>query len=74
MKNAKFKLGLRRVLKTRTDSKGSIRKFKVRKVNFIAKDYIGMISWPENDITESPLLKHVSRGSIKDFIREGIIS
>lgn len=29
-----------------------------------------MILWPENDVTEPPLLKHVSSDSLKDFIRK----
>lgn len=63
-------LGLRRVLKARTESRGGVRKFKVPKINFDAKDYIDMISWAENDVTEPPLVKHVSIDSLKDFIRK----
>lgn len=37
-------LGLRRVLITRTESRGGVRKFKVPQINFDAKDYIDMIS------------------------------
>ena len=29
-----------------------------------------MISWTENDVTEIPLLKHVSSDSLKVFIRK----
>ena len=29
-------------------------KFKVPKINFDAKDYIDMISWAKNDVTEPP--------------------
>jgi hypothetical protein len=63
-------LGLRRVLKARTERRDGVRKFKVPKINFDAKDYIDMILWPENDVTEPPLLKHVSSDSLKDFIRK----
>lgn len=63
-------LGLQRGLKARTESRGGVRKFKVPKINFDAKDYIDMISWAENDVTELPLVKHVSIDSLKDFIRK----
>ena len=29
-----------------------------------------MIRWSENDVTEPPLLKHISSDSLKDFIRK----
>ena len=29
-----------------------------------------MISWPENDVTEPSLLKHISSDSLKEFIRK----
>ena len=34
------------------------------------RDYIDMISWVENDVTEPPLVKHVSIDSLKGFIRK----
>ena len=58
---------LRYVLKTRTESIGCDRKFKFRKTNFV--DEIG-ISWPENDVIEPPLLKHISSDFLKEFIRK----
>lgn len=51
-------LGLRLVPKT--ESRGDVRKFRVPTINFYGKDYIGMISWLENGVTEPPMLKHIS--------------
>lgn len=44
-------LGLRRVLKGRTERSGGTRKFKIPLINFEATDYIDMISCAENVIT-----------------------
>lgn len=62
-------LGLRRVLKARTEKSGGTRKFKIPLINFEATDYIDMIYWADNVITEPPLVKHVSTEYLKEFIK-----
>ena len=57
-------------LKARTESIGEVRKFKVPKINFNAKDYNDMISWPENDVSEPLLLRYIFSDSLKEFKRK----
>lgn len=47
-------LGLRHFLIARTESRGGVRKFEVPKINFNAKDYIDIILWSKNDVSEPP--------------------
>ena len=64
--NIKFKKNLVYDLFQKQEQKVEvkIKKSKILKINFEAKYYIGMISLPENDVTGSPLLKHVSTDTL----------
>lgn len=67
-------LGLRRVLKARSLSKGirNIRKFTTPKINFEATDYVDIINWDTCKLSPPPLLRNIKDEEITNLIHTGI--
>lgn len=63
-------LGLRRLLKARSEDKDDIRKFVVPKINFHAEDFIDIIKWTDEVITEPPMTKHITDEDLKQYVNE----
>lgn len=60
-------LGIRRILKARTQAKGKqVRLFNIPKINFNADDYYGLVDWTR--VTEPPLTMHISDEELKNII------
>ena len=64
-------LGLRRILKARTDKQTTLRVFSVPKLNLNASEYFELIDWQDIAITEPPLTADVSEADIKMFVKTG---
>ena len=64
-------LGLRRILKARSQRTAGVRKFTVPLLNFDSSDYIDMIDWQSTEITEPPLIADVPDTVIVDFVKSG---
>jgi len=62
-------LGWRRILKARRRSNG-IRQFKSPLLSFVNTDYVSMIDWQENDITEPLLCKKLLTPNLKAILGE----
>ena len=67
-------LGLRRILKARLEKSHTLRTFNVPKLNLDAHDYIELINWKDNEITEPPLTADVSEEDIRLFVKSGGLS
>lgn len=68
-------LGLRRILKVRKNkTQGNLnqRKFKIPKIVFDSKDYIDMINWKDEIISEPPIIAHVSDLELKNLIQDPV--
>jgi hypothetical protein len=66
-------LGLHRILKARAQVKSTIRVFTVPQLNLEATDYIDLIDWKNNDITEPPLIADLSNDEIRRVVESGEI-
>jgi len=64
-------LGLRRILKARSQTVAGIRKFTVSELNFDSSDYIELIDWQNTDITEPPLIADLADSVITDLVKNG---
>ena len=64
-------LGLRRILKARLEKSHTLRTFNVPKLNLDANDYIELIDWKDNEITEPPLTADVSEEDARLFVKSG---
>jgi hypothetical protein len=64
-------LGLRRILKARSQRVAGIRKFTVPKLNYDSSDYFELIDWHHTEITEPPLIVDLSDAVITDFVKSG---
>lgn len=62
-------LGLRRVLKSRQHAIGGVREFVIPRLNFEANEYIDMIDWKKNKITDPPVLSQYTDEEISTFIQ-----
>ena len=62
-------LGWRRILKAKKMGYKGIRRFKLPHLVFESTDYVNMINWPENEITEPPLCKKLTNTEIENNIR-----
>ena len=63
-------LGMRRILRARSEKYG-IRQFSVPKLNFDANDYISIIDWQKTEVSDPPLLAHISQDDIEMFVANG---
>lgn len=61
-------LGVRRILKARTQEVRGVRKFTVPDLNFSAEDYISLIDWQTCSITESPLTMELSQTDLERLV------
>ena len=59
------------ILKARTQQSTEIRLFKVPKLNFDAGDYVELVNWQNNCITEPPLTIHISEIEMKLIVANG---
>ena len=64
-------LGLRRILKARSNPVVGIRKFTIPDLNFNSSDYIELIDWHTTAITEPPLIVDVSDAVVADLVKSG---
>ena len=64
-------LGLRRILKARSDRVAGIRKFTIPELNFNSSDYIELIDWQRTAITEPPLIMDISDAVVADLVKSG---
>jgi hypothetical protein len=64
-------LGLRRILKARSQRVTGIRHFTVPGLNYDSSDYIELIDWHCNGITEPPLIVGHSDDVIKELVKIG---
>ena len=64
-------LGLRRILKARSNPVAGIRKFTIPDLNFNSSDYIELIDWHTTAITEPPLIVDVSDAVVADLVKSG---
>jgi hypothetical protein len=64
-------LGLRRILKARSQLVAGVRKFTVPALNYDSADYIEMINWQNTVITEPPLAADITDSVIKELVRSG---
>ena len=67
-------LGYRRLLKARnigSTGRSGVRVFTLPKLKFKAKSYIDMIDWQNAQLTDPPLLKHITNEEIKNLIQSG---
>ena len=67
-------LGYRRLLKARNTEitrRSGVRHFTLPDVNFEAKTYIEMIDWQAAQLTDPPLLKHITNDELKNLIQSG---
>ena len=62
-------LGLRRIVKARSQPVAGIRKFTVPELNYDSSDYIELIAWQNTEITEPPLIVNLSDALITDMVR-----
>ena len=62
-------LGWRRILKAKKMGYKGIRRFKLPHLVFESTDYVNMINWQENEITEPPLCKKLTNTEIENNIR-----
>jgi len=69
-------LELRKILKARETNthkyKSNVRRFRVSKINFQAKDYYKLIDW--SDITDPPILSHLHAAVIQEKVRKNDFS
>ena len=63
------KLGLRRILKARSQRVAGVRKFTVPALNYDSSDYIEMIDWQTTHITVPSLIFEVSDTVIMDWVK-----
>lgn len=63
-------LACRRMLAAREVrlSTGRIRQFRVPKVNFNAKDYIDLVDWTSVEKSEPPIMRHVTREQLREYV------
>lgn len=64
-------LGLRRILKARLEKCHTLRMFNIPKLYLDSHDYIEVINWKDNEITEPPLTADVSEEDIRLFVKSG---
>jgi len=64
-------LGLRRILKARSQQPVGVRKFTVPALNYDSANYIEMIDWQSIALTEPPLIANVPDSLIIDMVRSG---
>ena len=64
-------LGLRRILKARSQRVPGIRKFTVPKLIYDSSDYINLIDWQSTVITDPPMITDLSDTVIMDLIKSG---
>ena len=64
-----LELGLRRILKARSQRVAGVRKFAVPALNYDSSDYIEMIDWQTTHIIEPPLIFEVSDTVIMDSVK-----
>jgi len=64
-------LGLRKILKARSQRIAGIRQFTVPELNYDSSDYINLIDWQNTDITEPPLMVDFSDAVITDLVKNG---
>nr|CAI5833285.1 unnamed protein product [Callosobruchus analis] len=67
-------LALRRILKARENPARTIRQFQTPKLNFVAKDYIDLISRQNCNLTELPLTFGYSTDELKDMVNSGCVN
>lgn len=68
-------LAMRRILSIRTKesaAQGKIRKFEIPTINFLANDYIELIFWQEQAISEPTLTRHLTDEELKKEISENL--
>jgi len=65
-------LGMRRILKARSESYG-LRRFSIPELRFDANNYIDMIHWQTNEIIEPPLVADISEYEIEMLVVSGNI-
>ena len=63
------KLGWKRILKARRSNSNGILQFKITHLSFASKDYVSIIDFRENDITEPPLCKKFTDTEIENNIK-----
>lgn len=64
-------LGLRRILKARSQVINGVRKFCIPELNFSATDYTDLINWSEIIVTAPPLLSPIPDHEISSRVFEG---
>ena len=65
-------LGYRRILKARSiDTRENLRALTLPKLNFEAKSFTDMINWQTAQLTDPPLLKHITNDELNNFIQSG---
>jgi hypothetical protein len=64
-------LGLRSILRARSQRVAGIRQFTVPELNYDSSDYIDLIDWQNTNITEPPLTADLSDAVIVDMVKNG---
>ena len=69
------KLGIRRILKARQQLQSSsveeaVRQDRLSRINFAFEDYIELIDWAIENVTEPPLTFNLSNQSLMEYVNE----
>lgn len=65
-------LAMRRILKARSERFG-LRRFVIPTLNFNARDYIDLINWQQTDVSDPPILAHITDEEIEMFVAGGSV-